>query len=227
MTFASTTSARSSSQPAVPRFVLLGPPASGKGTQGRRLAEFLGIDYLSTGALLRREVAANSILGQQAKVFLDRGDYLPDELMETILAGWLAEHSGGWVLDGFPRTLPQAKWLDERLGATGGLTAAIGLEAPREVLENRVANRLECQTCRWTSSRGEMGEVRVCQRCGGVMASREDDDVRNFRSRHDSFQSLTVPAMRYYHDHAKLVSIDGGGPSEVVFPLMLQRLNLL
>jgi adenylate kinase len=221
-----TTNARSGSQAAAPRFVLLGPPASGKGTQGRRLAEYLGIDYLSTGALLRREVAAESVLGQQAKVFLDQGNYLPDELMETILAGWLADHSGGWVLDGYPRTLPQAQWLDERLAATGGLTAAIGLEAPRELLERRVADRLECQSCRWTSSRSAMGEVRVCPRCGGVLASREDDGVRNFRSRHDSYEKLTVPAIRHYLEHGKLLQIDGGGPPEEVFQLMVQRLHL-
>jgi len=221
-----TTPARSGSSAAAPRFVLLGPPASGKGTQGRRLAEFLGVDYLSTGALLRREVAAGSALGQEAKVFLDQGHYLPDELMETILAGWLSAHSTGWVLDGFPRTLAQAQWLDERLAATGGLTAAIGLEAPREVLERRVAERLECQTCRWTSSRTEMGEVRVCPRCGGVLASREDDEVRNFRSRHDSYETLTVPAIRHYLEHAKLLKVDGAGPPEEVFQLMLQRLHL-
>ncbi len=226
MTSDPTTSARSGSQAAAPRFVLLGPPASGKGTQGRRLAEFLGVDYLSTGALLRREVAAKSAFGQQAKVFLDQGHYLPDELMETILAGWLAEHSSGWVLDGYPRTLPQAHWLDARFRETGGLTAAIALEAPREVLERRVADRLECQTCRWTSSRTAMGDVRVCPRCGGVLASREDDEVRNFRSRHDSYETLTIPAIRHYLEHGKLVQIDGAGPPEEVFQLMLKRLHL-
>jgi adenylate kinase len=218
--------ARSASDAAGPRIVLLGPPASGKGTQGRRLAEFLNIDYLSTGALLRREVAAGSPLGAQANEFLERGQYLPDDLMESILANWFEAHGGGWVLDGFPRTLPQARWLDERFAETGGLTAAVALEAPQALLEQRVADRLECQTCRWTSSRSAMGDVRVCPRCGGVLASREDDDVRNFRSRYESYVALTIPAVHHYLEQGKLVQVDGAGSPDDAFQRLITRLNL-
>lgn len=220
------TLARPGSQSAAPRFVLLGPPASGKGTQGRRLAEVLGIDYLSTGALLRREVDAGTKLGHEANKFLERGQYLPDELMETILSGWLANHPAGWVLDGFPRTLAQAQWLDARLAATGGLTAAIALEAPAAVLARRVADRLECQTCRWTSSRTAMGSNRTCPRCGGTLASRPDDDVENFRSRHASFVALTLPAVAYYDQRGILVRADGSGEAEPVFQQLLSTLKI-
>ena len=88
------------------RVVLLGPPASGKGTQGRRLAASLGLGYLSTGALLREHVENGTELGKQAEPILARGEYLPDDLMCPILADWLARQNGGWVLDGFPRSRP-------------------------------------------------------------------------------------------------------------------------
>ena len=99
------------------RIVLLGPPASGKGTQGRRLAATLGLGYLSTGALLREQVENKTPLGNLAEPILARGEYLPDDLMCRILGDWLERQSGGWVLDGFPRSLPQARPI--RLPCTG------------------------------------------------------------------------------------------------------------
>jgi adenylate kinase family enzyme len=113
------------------RVVLLGPPASGKGTQGRRLADSLGLAYLSTGALLRSEVAAASDLGKRAEPFLARGEFLPDELMCPILGDWLAKQTHGWVLDGFPRSLPQAVFLDEWLAQRSlAVDVAVSLEVP-------------------------------------------------------------------------------------------------
>ena len=133
---------------------MLGPPASGKGTQGRRLADSLGLAYLSTGALLREEMERGSVLGEKARPILARGGYLPDELMFPILAEWLEGRLGGWVLDGFPRSVPQAAFLDEWLARHGlKLDAAIALEVPIEELVERIRNRVECPECRWTGQR--------------------------------------------------------------------------
>ena len=138
------------------RVVLLGPPASGKGTQGRRLAASLGLGYLSTGALLREEMESGTDLGKQAQPILARGEYLPDDLMCPILADWLSRQTGGWVLDGFPRSLPQAVFLDQWLAQRDlKVDAAVSLEVPFEVLLARIADRVECPDCRWTGQRDQ------------------------------------------------------------------------
>ncbi len=109
----------------------MGPPASGKGTQGRRLAASLGLGYLSTGALLREQMEEGTALGKQAEPILARGEYLPDHLMCPILADWLSRQTGGWVLDGFPRSLPQAVFLDNWLARSDlKLDVAVSLEVP-------------------------------------------------------------------------------------------------
>ena len=129
------------------RIVLLGPPASGKGTQGRRLAASLGLGYLSTGALLREQMEQKTALGELAVPILDRGEYLPDDLMCRILADWYSRQTGGWVLDGFPRSLPQALFLDELLSRDDlKLDGALCLEVPYRELLRRIQERVECHS---------------------------------------------------------------------------------
>jgi adenylate kinase len=145
------------------RLVLLGPPASGKGTQGRRLAKRYGLDYLSTGALLREAVENRTQLGLAAEPILARGRYLPDNLMSPILGEWLDRHDSGsgWVLDGFPRTLDQAEYLEKWLGDHGAkLDVAISLEAPLDELVSRTLDRVECPDCRWTGQRSDLSDQR-------------------------------------------------------------------
>ena len=122
------------------RIVILGPPAYGKGTQGCRLAASLGLGYLSTGALLRENIEESTPLGLTAEPIHARGCYLPDDLMCPILADWLGKNDSGkaWVLDGFPRSLPQAEFLDGWLSENGAaLDAAVALEAPFDELLRR------------------------------------------------------------------------------------------
>lgn len=194
--------------PAPLRVVLLGPPASGKGTQGRRLAKSLGVAYLSTGSLLRQELAAETELGLKAKPFLDRGEYLPDEIMCPILAAWLACQTGGWVLDGFPRSLPQAEFLDAWLvGNAQSLDAALLLEVPVEVLLERTRGRVECPACHWSGQKTDLGHGLACPKCGAVAGPRADDDEENFRSRHREFRSHTLPAAEHYRARGLLRAV--------------------
>lgn len=199
------------------RVVLLGPPASGKGTQGRKLAETLGLAYLSTGALLRAAVQEGSSLGKQAEPVLARGDYLSDELMCSIMAAWLEDQSGGWVLDGFPRSLPQAVFLDHWLVARGlELDAAVLLEVPFEVLLDRMIARVECPVCRWSGNRSQLGLSSQCPDCGSPAGPRADDNPENFRSRYAEYEEHTLPVVDRYRDLGLLRRFDATrGASEV------------
>ena len=200
------------------RIVLLGPPASGKGTQGRRLAESLGLGYLSTGALLREQVENDTPLGKQAAPILARGGYLPDELMNPILADWLARKNGqGWVLDGFPRSLPQALFLENWLSDHGlGIDAAVSLEVPFDDLLARTRNRVECPACRWSGQRSQLKAGDRCPECGSPAGARADDDEANFRNRHSEFLALTAPVSSHFRAEGLLHAIDATPPPEQV-----------
>jgi adenylate kinase len=206
------------------RVILLGPPASGKGTQGRRLAAGLGLDYLSTGALLREQVEQGTDLGKQAEPILARGGYLPDELMCPILADWLARRSGGWVLDGFPRSLPQAQFLDAWLAERSlQLDAAIALEVPFQELLIRIRDRVECPECRWTGQSRQLSSGKNCPACGHPAGPRPDDDEENFRSRYDEFSSLTRPVIDHYQRLGLLCPCDATAPQDEVAARLLQQ----
>lgn len=205
------------------RIVLLGPPASGKGTQGRRLATNLELGYLSTGALLREAIEAGTRLGKLAEPILARGEYLPDDLMCPILGEWAARQVGGWVLDGFPRSLPQAIFLGECLTSLDQkLNAAISLEVPFAELLSRMQNRVECPECRWTGQRGQLKAGEQCPTCSAVATRRADDSEENFRSRHAEFVSLTQPAIEHYRQLNLLSSCDATAPQDEVASRLLR-----
>jgi adenylate kinase len=199
------------------RIVLLGPPASGKGTQGRRLAENLNLGYLSTGAVLREQVENQTELGKTAKPFLDRGQYLPDDLMCRIIADWLGKQTGGWVLDGFPRSLPQAVFLDEWLAQHDlAIDCALSLKVPFEVLLERISQRVECPDCRWTGQLRQLHEGKHCPVCGHAAQSRADDNEENFRKRYQEFEKLTLPVIEHYRDQNRLFACEATAPQDEV-----------
>jgi adenylate kinase len=204
------------------RLVILGPPAAGKGTQGRRLAEDLGLAYLGTGALLRSAVEQGTELGNKAAPILERGEYLPDELMCSIMAEWLRTQEGGWVLDGFPRSVAQADflaaWLAER---DLTLDAAILLEVPVDELLVRIGNRLECPECRWSGRKQDLNGAGRCPECGGVAVPRADDTPANFRSRLAEYEENTLPLVSRYEQEGRLHRFDATrGPDEVAKRLL-------
>ncbi|MFK7849874.1 MAG: adenylate kinase family protein [Akkermansiaceae bacterium] len=208
-------------------YVLLGPPASGKGTQGRRIATKYGLHYLSTGALLREAVENQTPLGLAAEPILDRGGYLPDDLISPILAEWLEEvsDSKGWVIDGFPRTIGQAKFLDQWLCDHDQiLNSAIALEAPFESLIERTQGRVECPDCRWSGQRKELSESQ-CPECGGNAEPRSDDTEENFRCRHAEFVENTIPVIDFYRQTDRLVAVPAIGTREATTSIILSNLE--
>tara|TARA_B110000881_G_scaffold135556_1_gene119355 strand:+ start:642 stop:1250 length:609 start_codon:yes stop_codon:yes gene_type:complete len=190
--------------------VFLGPPASGKGTQGRRLAEENGLAYLSTGALLRRALRDDTDLGKRARPFLDCGEYVPDEVMIPMVLEWLGKQDNGWLLDGFPRTVLQAEALDEALKFT---PQAIVLHVPDDELRRRVACRLECEDCHRVAREGE---GKQCPKCDGRLAPRADDVSANFENRLSEYRRLVIPTITYYCDLLCARIVNGtGSPDEV------------
>jgi adenylate kinase len=210
------------------RLVLLGPPASGKGTQGRQLSEDLGLAYLSTGALLRSAVEAGSALGKAAEPILARGEYLPDELMCSIMDEWLATQTKGWVLDGFPRSLAQAEFLDRVLEKSGAsVDAAVLLEVPGVELLRRIRSRLECPECRWTGRLADLNGADRCPECGGVPGPRVDDTEANFRSRFAEYVTHTVPVTEMYEARNLLHRCDATAKPDQVAARLLNLARTL
>jgi adenylate kinase len=205
------------------RIVLLGPPASGKGTQGRRLSESLSLAYLSTGAVLREQVETATDLGKLAEPILARGEYLPDHLMCPILAHWLAHQSGGWVLDGFPRSLPQAIFLDDWLAQRNlKIDAAVSLDVPFPQLIARIRQRVECPECRWSGQYLQLTSGHKCPACGSPAGPRADDGEENFRSRHSEFVTLTQPVIEHYRSLKLLYPCDATAPQDEVAARLLR-----
>jgi adenylate kinase len=176
------------------RIVLLGPPGAGKGTQGVRLAEALGITHLATGDLLRAEVAAGSELGKLAKSYMDRGDLVPDDVIIGMIKSRLSGRGGesGMVLDGFPRTVTQAEALDAALKQSGQpLDRVIYFDVGRDELVKRLINRAKEQ-------------------------GRSDDTPETIERRMDVYEKQTAPVLEYYRRSGQVREIDGMGvPGEV------------
>jgi adenylate kinase len=190
------------------------------------LAAALGVGYLSTGALLREQVENATPLGKLAEPILARGEYLPDDLMCHILAGWLERQPGGWVLDGFPRSLPQAEFLDTWLVSNGWkLDAAILLEVPHEVLVSRIRKRVECPECRWSGQTEQTVSGGLCPVCAAPAMPRSDDSEENFNSRHQEFIRHTTPVIGFYQELKLLKRCAATASQEEVAANLLQLLR--
>lgn len=197
--------------------ILLGPPASGKGTQARQLAAHLDVPCLGTGKLLREEIDKGSDVGLEARVFIEKGSYVPDETILKMVASWLDKNANGWLMDGFPRTLPQAEALQE----IGKPTLIIALDVPREELEFRITKRRECTSCGMTVA-VETADQTDCPECSaGTLVSRADDAVDSFKLRYANYEELTLPLFDYYASLGRFVKIDGTQSPEEVFEEIL------
>lgn len=197
------------------RIVFLGPPGAGKGTHAARLAESRGLQHISTGDMLRAAVEQGTRLGQEAKSFMDQGNLVPDDLIIDMLFETMSD--AGWILDGFPRTLPQAEALDRRLRARGqGLDKVLLFDVPEDELVARLTSRLTCRSCGaiYNKRSRPPKEEGVCDRCGGVVSTRPDDRPEAVAERLRVYAELTAPLVGYYQASGTLkrVAADGSIP---------------
>jgi adenylate kinase len=201
--------------------VLLGPPGSGKGTQGERLQEDFRLPYYATGDILRAAVRDGTELGRKAKDYMDRGDLVPDEVMVGVIAERISrqEAGDGFILDGFPRTTAQAEALDAKVAELGReLTAAILIEVDDEEVVRRLGGRRTCV------KEGHVFHVEfdppknegVCDVCGARLEIRDDDKPEVVRNRLDTYHEKTEPLIAYYEGGGLLRRVDGSlAPDEV------------
>jgi len=195
--------------------ILLGPPGAGKGTQAEAITEKRGLVQLSTGEMLRQAVKAGSPIGQEAGVIMEAGGLVPDDIVIKIIAERIAaaDCAGGFILDGFPRTLKQAAALDELLASQGKqIDAVIELKVNDTALIDRISGRYLCANCgasyHDTSCKPKVQGV--CDRCGGKdFVRRADDNPETVKNRLMAYYRETAPLIGYYYAKGKLRSVDG------------------
>lgn len=198
------------------RVVLLGPPGAGKGTQAKLLQEAFAACQISTGDILRKAVAEKTPLGREAAQYIDRGALVPDDVIVKLVAERLKGKGceKGFILDGFPRTIPQAKSLDAILEEMRlSLNRVLSVQVPREVIIERLAGRRSCKNC------GALAHMvfdppkkeGVCDRCGGELYQRRDDEEKTVAHRLEVYENQTAPLVDYYSKRKLLREIDGVG----------------
>ena len=194
--------------------VLLGPVGAGKGTQARRITTKYGVPHIASGDLLRAQIAENTELGRQARIYMDRGALVPDDLVIGMIVERMRQPdaSRGVLLDGFPRTLAQARALDRELEDENRvLKLALYLEVPFEVLVERAAGRWTCRTCQTTYNYrvNPPRKPGICDIDGGELYQREDDRLEVVSARIKVYIQDTVPVVEYYRERGILRQIDG------------------
>lgn len=207
------------------KLMLLGAPGAGKGTQAKRLVVTKGIPQISTGDMLRAAVRQETAMGLEAKRYMDAGGLVPDEVVIGIVRDRLAEDdcSKGFILDGFPRTVPQAEALD----AFAPLQAVVNIVVPEELVVARLSGRRTCKACGAifhvvnspTSVEG------TCDQCGGDVYQRSDDNETSIRARLAEYREKTAPLESHYGAHGVLHEVDGTGDPNDVEARLLQVLR--
>ena len=201
--------------------ILLGAPGAGKGTQAVTISKKLGLVHVATGDLFRKEQESGTELGKIAKSYMEKGQLVPDEITVTMLLGRITapDCTKGVILDGFPRTLEQAKALDKALAAQGnGIDRVLYIKVSNKELLRRLSGRWICRNCQAPYNNVEMSPkvVGKCDRCGGELYQRADDTEETARKRLDVYFSQTMPLIEYYTKAGKLVEVNGEQGIEAV-----------
>jgi len=203
------------------RVVLVGPPGAGKGTQAEFIADRFSIPKISTGDIFRANVAGGTKLGVLAKKYMDAGDLVPDEVTVAMVRDRLGEPdaAGGFLLDGFPRNVAQAYELDSALGDLGSsLDVVLELQVDNEEVVRRLSGRRTCRKCGhiWHVEYDPTKAEGVCDRCGGELYQRDDDQAETVRHRLDVYAEQTSPLIDFYGKRGQLVVVDAIGAVEDV-----------
>lgn len=204
------------------RIILMGAPGSGKGTQGEKLAEAHDFEAVSTGAMLREEQKKGSALGEMVRELIESGKLVPDEMMTALVADWATHRSSerGFILDGFPRTEPQAEALDRILEERNeAIDAVLFFDVPFDVISDRILGRVGCSACGKIFKIGlQVASVDAsCPACGGKLVRRADDTLETLQQRMAEYELKTAPVLAYYEKRGLLTRISADGEPDAVF----------
>ncbi|NJD76484.1 MAG: adenylate kinase [Candidatus Methanoperedens sp.] len=201
--------------------ILLGPPGAGKGTQAKKIAEYCLIPHISTGDILRENINNNTNLGLKAKSYMSKGELVPDELLITIIKDRLSKKdcSGGFLLDGYPRTIPQADALQMILTESNKkLDVVLNIDVDDEELINRLSGRRMCSCgASYHLIFNPPAKDEICDRCGGKLYQRDDDKAEAIKNRLVVYKKQTQPLIEYYKKKGILQEIDGGKDIQAIF----------
>ncbi len=188
------------------KLILLGPPAAGKGTQAERIEERYSLAHISTGDMLRAEIAQKTPLGLQAKALIDDGNLVPDEVINAMVKARISQKDceNGFLLDGYPRTIEQA----QVLASIADIDAVLDIDVDAEILINRVAARRVCPECKHSQT-VKPGDKEICTKCGTKLTKRPDDNPESMRHRLEVYYKNTYPLIEFYRSRDLLVPIDG------------------
>ncbi len=210
------------------RCVFLGAPGAGKGTQAKKVSETASLAHISTGDMLRQEVASGSALGETARSFMDGGKLVPDDVIIGMVQAriQLPDAKSAWILDGFPRTLMQAEALDRSLGSSA-LTHVVYFAVPEDVLIGRLAGRRSCSKCGaiWHVEHQPTKSKGICDHCSGKLVQRSDDSPEAVVERLKVYRSQTSPLLAYYRDRKVLRELDANRAPAVVFTELLKLMQ--
>jgi adenylate kinase len=210
------------------RIVLLGIPGAGKGTQAHRLADRFGLALVATGDIFRANVQDQTELGLLAKKYMDAGELVPDDVVVRMVVDALDQHPGGFILDGFPRTIPQAEALEQDLVTRAlPLSVALAFDLPDQIAIKRLAGRRTCQRCQRTYN-VEFYPPKVegvCDACGGVLVQRDDDREETVRHRLEVYYASTFPLWDFYRERGLLRVVEADGTEDEVTERAVRALS--
>lgn len=212
------------------KVIMLGAPGAGKGTQAKQIADKYGIPHISTGDIFRANIKNGTELGNKAKTYMDQGLLVPDELVVELVADRIQQDDckNGFVLDGFPRTIPQAEALDAALeNINEKMDYAIDVEVPDENIIRRMSGRRACLSCGATYHIVSIPTKTegICDRCGSAVVLRDDDQPETVKKRLEIYHEQTQPLIDYYKKQEILKTVDGVQPMEDVFGAIVEILG--